>query len=182
MATSANQAGTSYFATSAGQAGTALLATSAGAAGTAFLASSANQAGTAYLATSAAQAGTAGIAGTAAYASSGAFLKGATQALVGTSGTFTLDFSQAGGFYGTANLSAMVVAFSNPTEGGVYRFQIRQGTAGTATIASWTQMDGTNGFWLNGGTAGTLSTAAGKRDVVTIWYVNSVYMASYVNG
>jgi hypothetical protein len=43
-------------------------------------------------------------------------------------------------------------------------------------------MDGTNGFWLGGGTAGTLSTAAGKRDVATFWYENSIYLGSYLNG
>jgi hypothetical protein len=76
----------------------------------------------------------------------------------------------------------MKVAFSNPADGQVYRFAIRQGTAGTATITGWTQMDGTNGFWLGGGTAGTLSTAAGKRDVATFWYENSIYLGSYLNG
>jgi hypothetical protein len=124
--------------------------------------------------------GTSSTSGTSG--STGVYLGAGTLAVSGTSGTFDLDFSQSNGFYGTANLSGMVVVFQNPTDGQVYRFMIRQGTAGTATITNWAQMDGTNGIWLGGGTAGTLSTAAGKRDVVTVWYVNSLYMASYLNG
>jgi hypothetical protein len=76
----------------------------------------------------------------------------------------------------------MAVVFQNPTDGQVYRFMIRQGTAGTKTITSWPQMDGTTGVWLGGGTAGTLSTAANKRDVVTLWYENGIYLGSYLNG
>ena len=78
-----------------------------------------------------------------------------------------------------------IVTFSNPTEGQVYRFRIVQGTQGTKSIAQgttgWPQLAGTNGTWLGGGTSPNVSTSANVSDVVTIWYVNGYYLASFAS-
>jgi hypothetical protein len=123
--------------------------------------------------------GTSGTSGT----SPASALNAGALTVSGTSGTFALDFSQSGGFYGTAGTTGMTVTFANPTGGQVYRFMVKQGTSGTSTITSWPSLNGTAGFWLQSGTAGTtmpaISQFAGARDVITIWYVDGVYLASF---
>jgi hypothetical protein len=115
--------------------------------------------------------------------STGVYLGAGSLAIGSTGGTFALDFSQAYGYYGTATTTGHVVTFANPTEGQVYRFLIQQASAGTKTLAQgttgWPGIAGTNGTWLGGGTSPTLSTAGSSRDVITIWYVNGYYLASF---
>ena len=100
-------------------------------------------------------------------------LPGST-ASVSDGATITLDLSSAGGFYTTLAGTGRTIAVTNLREGGVWRFAIKQDGAGNRTITTWPTMT-----WLSGGSAPTLSTVAGKVDIVTFAYINGTLYGSF---
>jgi hypothetical protein len=77
----------------------------------------------------------------------------------------------------TGNVTSL--ALLHPADGAVYNFMLIQGTGGNFTVASWP-----SAFDWGGTGAPTLSTAAGKRDVVSAIYgaTETVYRAAFNKG
>ncbi len=92
------------------------------------------------------------------------FNRGTVQALPlsSTTGTVAVDCSTGNDFSVTIQGTNSTVTMSNPSPGQQVRLYITQGTGGSATIGTWT-----NVLWA-GGSAPTLTTTAASTDVVEL--------------
>ncbi len=94
------------------------------------------------------------------------YTRGTVQALPlsSTTGTVAVDCSTGNDFSVTIQGTNSTVTMSNPSPGQQVRLYIVQGTGGSATIGTWT-----NVLWA-GGSAPTLTTTATNTDVVELRY------------
>jgi hypothetical protein len=87
--------------------------------------------------------------------------------------TIAVDWNNGPSQYVTIQATGRTVTFSNPVEGARYLIAVTQGSGGSKTITTWPTIT-----W-QGGSAPTLTTAAGKTDLITLVYVNGVYYGNY---
>jgi len=85
--------------------------------------------------------------------------------------TIAVDWSDGATQYVVIGATGRTVTFANPVEGTVYRLIVIQDGSGSRTITTWPTIK-----WA-GGSAPTLTTTAGKADIITLLYANSAYYA-----
>lgn len=85
--------------------------------------------------------------------------------------TIAIDWDNGATQYVVLGATGRTVTFANPVNGAVYRFIIIQDGSGSQTITTWPTIK-----WA-GGSAPTLTTTAGKADIITLLYANSAYYA-----
>lgn len=93
----------------------------------------------------------------------------------------TITWNVANGGNGAVTLAGTgrTLSITNPTAGHTYTIRIIQGSGGSKTITTWP----TGTVWPNG-TAPTLSTTAGKMDIIILYYdgTSASYYGNYVTG
>jgi|SRR5215469_542459 len=90
--------------------------------------------------------------------------QGAVTAVTGTTTaatTITLDASQASYWSVTLNATNQILTVINPSPGQRIEVELVQGTGGSMTIGTYT-----SGTWATNGTTPTLTTTAGKIDII----------------
>ena len=75
----------------------------------------------------------------------------------------------------TLNATGATLSITNPIAGYTYTLVVTQGAGGSRTITTWP-----TGTRWTGGTAPTLSTTAGQRDVVSFYYNGSNYYGTFL--
>lgn len=89
--------------------------------------------------------------------------------------TETIDFSTGNIQYGTLDANC-TITLSNPAEGGLYTIFLKQDATGSRTVTWATSIS-----WA-GGSAPTLTTTAAKTDVISLSYINGVYIGIFAAG
>ena len=87
--------------------------------------------------------------------------------------TTTWNVTNGGNAVWTNNSTGRTLTLSNLVAGYSYTLRLIQGSGGSKTVTTWT-----NVRWANG-TTPTLSTTAGQTDMVTFYCVNSTYLVGY---
>jgi hypothetical protein len=81
------------------------------------------------------------------------------------SGTVAVNWANGSTQVVTITSTGQTVTFSNLVSGQVYRLIVIQGSGGSKTITTWPTIT-----WMGGNAAPTLSTTAGKADILTFYY------------
>ena len=89
--------------------------------------------------------------------------------------TITWNVTNGGNAQVTLGSTGRTLSITNPIAGYTYTIEITQGSGGSKTITTWP-----TGTRWTGGTTPTLSTTAGQRDVVSLYYNGSNYYGTFL--